>query len=93
VEAVEYKQIEGGDAILASLTLLYDPKTKKIIVQRLSQDAEELRRILDEWHPSFRDTPDIVETTRWVNELMNDSYSRIIEQYGDEILEYEELIE
>ena len=57
---MEYKQIEGGDAILASLTLLYDPKTKKIIVQRLSQDAEELRRILDEWHPSFRDTPDIL---------------------------------
>ena len=90
---MEYKQIEGGDAILASLTLLYDPKTKKIVVQRLSQDAEELRRILDEWHPSFRDTPDIVEATRWVNELMNDSYSRIVEQYGDEILEYEELLE
>lgn len=90
---MEYNQPDEGDAILASLTLLYDPKSKKVVIQRLKQDAEEVRSVLDEWNPEFQDTPAIVEATRWVNEFMNDSYARIIEQYGDELLEYEEYAE
>lgn len=79
-------------AILGSLTLLYDPSSRRIVIQRESQDAEEVRNALNEWHPNFKDTPDIVEATRWVNEFMNDSYDRIIDQYGDEAMDYEDYI-
>lgn len=79
--------LKERDAVMASLTLVYDGKLDKFVLHRDKVDCEMLRDAFDEWDGTWESGPGIIEMTRWVNELMDESYARIIDEYGDEVEE------